>query len=417
VQVRFDQTNARTSAAVEELVANDGRRHPLRRNEPTEAVKQSPSVTIVQRVLPHYRIALFEGLHSRLARAGIEMRLVYGQEYPGTVPATVEIDREWAFRMTNRYLTAGGYRAVWQPCFHLLDGASLVIVEQANALLLNYVLLGLRMLGKGQVAFWGHGRNMQARDDSRFSECLKAGLVSRVDWWFAYTDMSAGTVIESGFPRERITVVQNAIDTVGFRESLDRVTAEQTRALKERLGIEGENIAVYCGGLYPDKKLDFLLEACRLIRRQVGDFHVLFIGSGPEAAKLLDAARRHDWIRFVGAKFGSERAEYFKASRLMLMPGLVGLAVVDSFVARTPLFTTDLPIHSPEIAYLSNGNNGVMTAHDVAEYANAVSRFLLSPSDRERLRKGCERSASEYTMENFIERFARGIEQCLSNRH
>ena len=378
-------------------------------------MKPMASVTIVQRVLPHYRIPFFDALFSRLKAAGIPMRLVYGQEYPGTVPVTVDIEREWAFRIANRYLDVRGYRAVWQPCHHLVQGTGLVVVEQANALLLNYILLALRKFGRQRVAFWGHGRNMQTQDLSDFREALKAKLVKRVDWWFAYTDRSAATVSRSGFPRERITVVQNAIDTVGFRESLERVTAGRTQALKNRLGIQGDNIALYCGGLYPDKKLDFLLEACRSIRRQVGDFHAMFIGSGPEESKLIDAACQHDWIHFVGAKFGQERAEYFKASRAMLMPGLVGLAIVDSFVARTPLFTTNIPIHSPEIAYLSNGNNGIMTAHDVAEYANAVSRFLLSPSDQERLRKGCERSASEYTLENFVERFAQGIGRCLSH--
>jgi exopolysaccharide biosynthesis WecB/TagA/CpsF family protein len=37
--------------------------------------------------------------------------------------------------------------------------------------------------------------------------------LTKVDWWFAYNDLSAGIVRSLGYPEERITSVQNAIDT------------------------------------------------------------------------------------------------------------------------------------------------------------------------------------------------------------
>ena len=39
-------------------------------------------------------------------------------------------------------------------------------------------------------------------------------------------------------------------------------------------------------------------------------------------------------------------------ANLMLIPGLVGLAVVDSFAAQCPVVTTDFRGHSPEFEYI-----------------------------------------------------------------
>ena len=49
-------------------------------------------VTIIQRILPHYRIPFFEALHRELGHAGIELQLIYGQEYPGTVPRSEPLE-------------------------------------------------------------------------------------------------------------------------------------------------------------------------------------------------------------------------------------------------------------------------------------------------------------------------------------
>lgn len=107
---------------------------------------------------------------------------------------------------------------------------------------------------------------------------------------------------------------------------------------------------------------------------------------------------------------------YFRVSQALLMPGLVGLAIVDSFIARTPMFTTDLPSHSPEISYLEHGVNGVMTPSSVSHYADAVGGFFESKDMQQRLRDGCQRCAGVYTFEHFVERFASGIARCLSTR-
>lgn len=99
--------------------------------------------------------------------------------------------------------------------------------------------------------------------------------------------------------------------------------------------------------------------------------------------------------------------------QIQLNPGLVGLGILDSFVCGVPMLTTDCGIHSPEIAYLENGLNGLMTPNDLQSYVNACVRLLRDPLALDSLRNGCEASAREYTVENMALRFADGIVRCL----
>ena len=100
---------------------------------------------------------------------------------------------------------------------------------------------------------------------------------------------------------------------------------------------------------------------------------------------------------------------------MQLMPGLVGLSIVDSFVTGVPLFTTIGALHSPEIAYLRNGFNGVATENNVTAYSDAVVHYLRNPDSLALLQKGCDESASRYTLKNMVSNFVDGIVKCVSD--
>ena len=373
-------------------------------------------VTIIQRVLPHYRISLFRRLRAHLSERGIDLQLVYGQEWPGTVPRTTALHEPWARRIDNLYFHIGAKELIWQPCMTLIRGSALVIVEQSTRLLVNYPLLARSSFSHGKLAFWGHGKNLQSPRPASLSERFKRLTSLHVDWWFAYTSLSADVVAASGYPRSRITDVQNTIDTSEFSANLNQCTDAEVQAVREKHGIVGNSVGLYCGGMYELKRLPFLMDACLAIKKLAPDFSAVFVGDGPESAVVTEMAARHDWIQYVGPKFGRELAPYYKMAAALLMPGLVGLAIIDSFVARVPLFTTDLPIHSPEISYLINNENGIMAPPAVEAYAAMVARYLQDRDMQARLKCGCARSASRYTIENMVEKFSSGIEECIGRK-
>lgn len=374
-----------------------------------------PTVTILQRVLPHYRIALFERLYERLSDEGISLRLIYGQALPGTVPQTFALNKPWVIRVNNRYLSLGRTDLVWQPVWRLTTNADLLIVEQANRLIFNYFLqLRRAWSSRPLLAFWGHGRNMQAGEDYTVREFFKRQLLTRVDWWFAYTRMSGDFVVKAGFPADQLTIVQNAIDTSELRRAKDAITESAIRELKANLGLTGAAVGLYCGALHENKRIGFLLDACRSIKKRTAGFHLVIVGDGPERHLVERAAAGNKWIHLIGPKYGAERVPYFMMSDALLMPGLVGLVVVDSLAMSLPLITTDISIHSPEISYLENGVNGLMVEPDVESYATAVVGYLQDAAQQRRLKAGCEVSAGVYTLEAATENFVVGIKECLA---
>lgn len=372
-------------------------------------------VVICQRVIPHYRVEFFRRLYNELLSNGIHLQVLYGNHGVGRVPESVDIEEPWALKIKNIYINIFGSEVVLQNFFSASKDADLVILEHAARIVGNYPLLIRRIfLGVYFLAFWGHGANFQSNSTNSFVERVKRLFLNQVDWWFAYTENSQSAVSRAGFPAGRITVVQNAIDDSEFRAAMQAVVPGEVATLRREYRIAGEHVALYCGGMYPDKRLDFLMDACVRVRELIPDFEVVFIGSGPDQHRVEVAAERHAWMHYAGPVFGAGRAPFFAMSQALLMPGLVGLAIVDSFVAGVPLFTTDIPIHSPEIAYLIPGVNGIMSRFDVEDYARTVADCLNAPTTIERLRQGCLESASVYTLDNMVRNFAGGIEDCLA---
>jgi len=120
----------------------------------------------------------------------------------------------------------------------------------------------------------------------------------------------------SGYPDDRITRVQNAIDTAALAAAAARVDDEQLASLRAELGVVGGNVCIFVGAMYADKRLPFLLEACELIRRDVPDFEIIFVGDGPESAVVREAADHAPWIHYVGARFDDGKVPYFLLANL-----------------------------------------------------------------------------------------------------
>jgi glycosyltransferase involved in cell wall biosynthesis len=375
-------------------------------------------VSIVIKSLPHYRIPFFELLRAELDRSDVTLRVIYGR--PGKEEAkrrdTATIP--WGLAIENRALSFGGRSVVWQPCAALVRDSDLVIVEQASKLLLNYVLLTRQAGGGARVAFWGHGKNLQRHGASRLGESVKR-LVSRWPrWWFAYTERSAELVRQLPYPAERITTVQNAIDTAALRSRRAAVSDGELAALRASLGIQSRNVGIFAGGLYAEKRVGFLIDSAMALRKLVPDFELIVLGAGPDQGPVEEAAREHPWLHYLGPTLGTDSVPYFALARIALMPGAVGLGILDAFALQTPLVTVDLEHHGPEIEYLRHGVNGIIlpASTDAGQYALAVSHLLRDEGEQERLREGCRASAQEYTIEAMADRFAAGVLLALNRQ-
>jgi glycosyltransferase involved in cell wall biosynthesis len=188
--------------------------------------------------------------------------------------------------------------------------------------------------------------------------------------------------------------------------------AEGKRALTGNID---SKIGFYCGRLESAKALPFLIESARTVRRRCPQFHLIIVGSGPERQWLEQAIVTDPWIHYVGAKWGRDSALFYKMADVFLLAGTAGLAIVDCFAAGLPLVATKLPNHPPEISYVRDCENGLLTAHDPIEYAEGIIRVLEIPSLQASLRQGATIAGARYTIEAMVENFRMGIKRCLAH--
>jgi L-malate glycosyltransferase len=373
-----------------------------------------PKVLFIYKFLPQYRVDFFQQLKDALLKQNIELQLIYGKSKGNDALKNDEVDINWGKYIPNKRFGIGKFILIWQPCLKHIKGNDLVIVQLENKLLINYYLMFARHFSSYKLGYWGHGRNMQA-NISNLRNKFKYLYLYRCNWWFAYTESVRKEVVKHYFPENKITVVQNAIDTLKLKKWYAEINQADLDNLKYQLGITSSKTGIYCGGMYLEKRIDFILEVCYKVKKEIPDFHMIFVGAGIESDKAIEASKTDEWIHYIGPKFGKDRIQYFKISSIQLMPGLVGLGILDSFALETPIITTNYPYHSPEIDYLQNGVNGLMTNNNNDDYSKAIIDILKTEKYLD-LIEGCKMSSDKYTVENMVENFKNGILSCLADK-
>jgi glycosyltransferase involved in cell wall biosynthesis len=371
-------------------------------------------VLIIQALAKQYRGKFFENLYIALKHEGIQLKVAYGDPNETELKKSdnINLNDEFGVKVKNRWFF--GNKILFQPLLHEILQADLVIVEQANKYINNYILLMSAALHFKKVAFWGHGRNRQSQSEG-VSEWLKKKTLNTVDWWFAYTEGTKKYLVINGVSPEKITNVQNSIDTEEVKEFLLKINEHDLNLATQQIGIQKyAKLGLFCGGLYRDKNLEFLIESAKLIKARVPDFELLIIGSGEKSEFIKNIANQESWIHYLGPQFGFQKIIYFRLAHVFLIPGAVGLAILDSFAAGLPLFTTGLSTHGPEVEYLHDGVNGFMTQPDCELYAHAVSDVLTNPALLDKLSKSAVNSSNHYTLQAMVNNFKTGIIKCLA---
>ncbi|CAA0081621.1 Uncharacterised protein [BD1-7 clade bacterium] len=372
-------------------------------------------VLIIQEVIKQYRVPFFNQLHQRLADQDIQLTVAYSAPNAINRAKADNADLPTSYGVIVLKREAFSGKLVYQHLTKQVCKADLVIAEQANKHLINYPLLLLNQWGTKKFAFWGHGRNLQAQQLT-FKDKLKKRLLRLPSWWFAYTQSTVDYLAAEGFSKQRITNVENSIDMSDFKRELNTVTHDEVAQFRQELAIsDTAKIGLFCGSMYAEKQLPLLFDSLREIFASTDDFHCLFIGAGEDADTVDEFCQSHPHAHYLGPRFGHEKAIAFTSADIALNPGLVGLGILDCFAAGIPMLTTDYPNHSPEIDYLDNGKNGVMTPMSSAAFAKAIREVLQTPGTLKQLQENAKQSSAHYSIERMAENFTDGIVAALAN--
>lgn len=354
-------------------------------------------VVFVQKFVPHYRLPMFEQLRDNLAEQGIEFILLYGQPDPYEGSKVKVMQPSWGLQVNSRIFKILGRYLYWQAASKHVEKGDLVIVEHAAKLLDNYAIFIKRQLGGCKMAYFGHGKCFQPEVELFVSRWVKKLMLRKVDRWFAYTEVSRQSLLEQQVSDDIITVVNNTLVSPIKLESLE------DKKMPDRF--------IYIGGMYKDKRIEVLLESAHLIRERHPNFELHCVGDGPLRHLITEDAQKYDWIKDHGSLYGEARNDLLASSVGILMPGLVGLVIMDAFFFQCPIITSSSGDHSPEIAYLEDGVNGLIENADASAqaYAQTAIDYLQSPEKALAMRAACLASADHYSMDNMELNFRTGI--------
>ena len=382
---------------------NDDRRRQVER----------PTVVFAMEWVPRYRQEFYRRLRHELDHRGIEMRLIHGDPPASRQGRKDSLVVDWAEFVPNRLWTIGGLELTLQPVLGRLRGADLVILQQETGLVLNYPMLVLTRLRGPLVALWGHGHNFNPLEANRPAERVKSVVTRWADWVFAYTERSRLVFESIGVEPDRITVVQNSLDTSEIDEPSSSVSADVEQLVAE-LTATGATVGWIVSALDRWKRVPLLLDIIDAVAARLDNFHFLVLGAGDDDAVLRHAAGSRPWLHVLGPRFGADKAALGRLADVTIHPGLVGLHVIDSFATETPLVIADLDYHSHEVSYLTADNSVVLPAETDAEgYAEAVVDVLGDEERLAELRAGCHRAARHYTLDAMVRNFADGVESAM----
>ena len=363
-------------------------------------------VVIVQYRLTHYRIRFYEILRKLLKEKEVKLRVVYsppGHETDrGELVKTLFSDLPWGERVPSSVLPFG---FTWQPLVKRTINADLVIVSDGTKHILNYAFYFLPFFKRPKVAFWGHGWNHQTDKPESWSERVKSWLGKRTDWYFAYTWHVRDMLIKRGYDGNRITDIQNAVE--GPRVTIN---PREIQRLREELHLSRDShVALFCGKMYPMKQLHLLIDAAKRAHAELSSLVLILAGAGSDQWIAEEAAQKHQFVHYVGPALEEKKAALYAVSSIAVMPGAVGLGIVDAFHHGIPPVATNLPYHGPEFVYLRDGENGLVADNSAEALSDAIVRLATDKDLYRRLIEGVEVASRTYTVEEMAHRFAAGV--------
>jgi len=371
-------------------------------------VRPMRTVSIIQREIPHYRVPFFSQLNARGEEERFRITVFSGAE--SGLPC-----HEFRHRtLQSRPVGPGG--GLWlQGLTEAVKGSDIIVAPQElQCLNVPYLWARRRKVCRSWI-WWGHGYNFQATQRASWSlavkESVKRLMTRHASGLITYTEGGADYWRRNGMPAERVRAYYNTIDVDGIRSAAAKVSEEELSRARAALGLGGARVLLFSGRLYAEKRVDFLLRAFARLQQSEPNVALLIIGDGPERNKL-EALR--DELNLRQAHFLGACTEpgllsvYFRLAELLVIPGLVGLAIVHGFAFGLPLITTDYPAHSPEIEYLTP-ETGVITKQEIEAYAAAIETLLKSADQLKAMRVAAAQQGDRLRLGGSVGRFLDAI--------
>lgn len=368
------------------------------------------NILLFQRVLPAYRVSLFEKLYKNF---GIITCYSNTGEYLNKTNLEPDIQ---SFTKIIRSIKCGkSPTAIIQnpfPVFFKFK-PEIVISEGSPSYLTLWLILFARRIFRYKLVIWSHGirYNELYNPFNTFRSKIQLWLFNKADAVLTYSDKRAEILKKYVNYPEKIFVARNTLDTEINKNILNGLLVKDKCNIKKELNFMHKFNLIYSGRLVLAKKLNELLEAFFILEKDF-DIALHIVGDGPEKEKFMGKSLPNTNIIYYGSIFDPEViGKMIYVSDLMVNPGYVGLSVVHAFSFGCPIITyKDGPVHSPEVEYIKHLQNGVFCIPDPQSLAETITFLLKNPETIRRMSEEALNTAyNEADIRYFIKGFSGAI--------
>lgn len=353
-------------------------------------MEKNLKVAFFQLVCPGYKRAMIEGLQKL---SGVELTLFVGNKNPPGTPPNESLESVSHVLIENIIVTFLNLVFVWQKAsgrFRIRD-YDLVILPEGVLYLSNYfIMIKCWMLGI-PVGLYTHGFNYQRKNTkvAKSLERFRSFIHRKCDFLIVYSTEGKRHLNECNkVPKETIFVAQNTLDVEAIIKRSEKISQVDISKCRESMGVTDLDVLlIYVGRISTEKNPEWIIHAVKRLRKQDLSVQAAFVGDGPALNGLKERLSVcppdiKNSIHILGRLPMESVDLYLKAADISVMPGMTGLAIVHSFALGKPYITVDSPYHSPEINYLQNGKNGLITDNNKGAFCEAVSLLVRNQSKR-----------------------------------
>lgn len=211
-------------------------------------------------------------------------------------------------------------------------------------------------------------------------------IFKNVDRIICLTESDAREIISYRCPSEKIRIIPNAVDTSRFKPAMECQ----------------ENLVVWVGRFVPEKGLDYLIEAAKIVAREFKDVEFMLVGYGPLRGNFRKLAYHfgllNNVIRFAGPLGRDQVANILGKASVFVLPSLkegLPLSLLEAMACGKPVIGSDVSGINDVIIH---GENGILVPPRKPE---TLAHWILTLLNDENLRKRLGQTARQRIVEKY----------------
>jgi len=190
--------------------------------------------------------------------------------------------------------------------------------------------------------------------------------------------------------------------------------AKRDPELRKSWGLPGGEgcVAIFVSRLAAEKNIPLAVEAFRKIREREPSAVCVFVGDGPERAKLEAA---HPELIFAGMQTGEDLARHYASGDVFVFPSMTetfGNVVTEAMASGLVVCAFD---YAAPGKFIRNGVNGYLAEYGSASaFLSRVDQAICQQADWPLLRESARQATQSLDWNEIVGQFERDLEEAIA---